>query len=81
MVRQSNERRGALEARLNHLQSAQKANIAVHSAIDIVANIRESWAGLDNEHRLRFVQQFVKKIVAHNEGRVVTVDTLEFNKF
>jgi len=36
---------------------------------------------LDNEQRLQFVQQFIKKIVAEKQGREVTVKELLFNEF
>jgi len=83
MVRQGNERRGELEARLTHLQNAQKAKIPAYSANDIVNNIREHWAELDNEQRLQFIQQFIKRIVVHKKGRCLgaIVKELEFNMF
>ena len=81
MVKQSNERRVELETRLNHLQNAQQAKIPTYTANDIVSNIREHWAELDNEQRLQFVQQFIKKIVAEKQGREVTVKELLFNEF
>jgi uncharacterized tellurite resistance protein B-like protein len=70
-----------LETRLNHLQNAQQAKIPTYTANDIVSNIREHWAELDNEQRLQFVQQFIKKIVAEKTGREVTVKELLFNEF
>ena len=70
-----------METRLKHLQNAQQAKIPTYTANDIVSNIREHWAELDNEQRLQFVQQFIKKIVAEKEGREVTVTELLFNEF
>jgi hypothetical protein len=83
MVRQSNERRGALEARLKHLENTQKAKIPGYTIKEIVGNIRASWAKLDNERRLQFVQQFIKKLVVEKEGRckTVIVNELVFNTF
>ena len=81
MVRQSNERRGELTARLQYLENAQKANLPVYSAKEIVADIRASWAALDNEKRLQFVQQFIKRIVVTKNGRDVVVQDMEFNQF
>ena len=81
MVRQSNERRGELTARLQYLENAQKANLPVYSTKEIVADIRASWAALDNEKRLQFVQQFIKRIVVTKNGRDVTVQDVEFNQF
>jgi len=81
MLRFSNERRGALEARLNHLQNAQKAKIPGFTVKEIITNIRESWATLDNERRLQFLQQFIKKIVVQKDGRDVVIHDLLFNEF
>jgi len=81
MVKQSNERRGELETRLSHLQNAQQARVPTYTASDIVTNIREHWAELDNEQRLQFVQQFIKRIIPQKTGREVTVKELLFNEF
>jgi len=81
MLRFSNERRGALEARLNHLQNAQKAKIPGFTVKEIITNIRESWGTLDNERRLQFLQQFIKKIVVQKDGRDVLIHDLSFNEF
>ena len=50
-------------------------------ADEMITNIREHWAELDNEQRLQFAQQFIKKIVAEKTGREVTVTELLFNEF
>jgi hypothetical protein len=82
MLRFSNERRGELEARLSHLQNVQQAKIPGYTKKEIVANIRERWAGLDNEHRLKFIQQFIKKIVVQKVGRgKITIHDFQFNTF
>jgi len=47
----------------------------------VSTGIRASWAALDNEKRLQFVQQFIKRIVVTKSGRDVVVQDMEFNQF
>lgn len=87
MVKHGSEKREELTARLNLLENLEASRESRYSKQEILANIRENWQELDNEHRLQFVQKFIKKIVIHKEPSpdvkfgIAIVDNIEFNEF
>jgi hypothetical protein len=86
MAKLSQQQRGELETRLAMLDE-RDAQAKRMSAAEIADNLRSNWQTLDNAGRLRFVQQFIKRLevhsVAHNGGRLrdVIIDGLVFNEF
>jgi hypothetical protein len=87
MTALGNSRRIEVEKRLEVLQSEENAIVIQHTAAEIAVNIRDNWAKLDNEERLKFVQTFIKKIVVRTETHTngfwsnVIIDEIVFNEF
>jgi hypothetical protein len=87
MTALGNSRRIELEKRLEVLQSEENTVTIQHTAAEIAVNIRDNWAKLDNEERLKFVQTFIKKIVVRTETNTngfwsnVIIDDIVFNEF
>ena len=87
MTKFNNEKRTALQTRLNHLQNKQQSSTSQQNTKEILQNFKENWRKLNNNQRQVFVQKFIKKIVFHNEpcqdklqGEIV-ISEIEFNDF
>jgi hypothetical protein len=81
------KRRVELNERLAFLDSMEQAAAPRHTGKEIAANIRDNWAGFNNEERQRFVQMFIRKIVVRTETHPngfwtdVVIDEIVFNEF
>ena len=86
MVKVSNQRRVELDARLTQLQNSETAKSIRYDRQEIVDSFKANWKTLDNDHRLKFIQKFVQKIVVYGEKipgthRKIVIDEILFNDF
>jgi site-specific DNA recombinase len=87
MIAFNNERQSELQERLTTLQNTAETQRRRYTAADVVADLRTNWNALNNEQRLQFVQQFIKKLVIHSEPegegsrfRKVIIDEVQLNE-
>ena len=85
MVQISDEKYYAIENELIKAQTMQSTEeqAATISQEDIILNLKENWAHLDNKERMMFLQKFINKIQmrVEKDGRLNTpiIEEIEFN--